>query len=44
MGKIFLSYTRVNDEPFVKQLYQNLIELRKGLILYAPQNIIQAYL
>ncbi len=39
MGNIFLSWARVDDEPFVKQLYQDLVELRKGLILYMPKNI-----
>jgi hypothetical protein len=29
MGKIFLSYARADDEPFVKQLYQDLKE--KGI-------------
>ena len=26
MGKIFLSYAHADDEPFVKQLYQDLTE------------------
>jgi hypothetical protein len=26
MGKIFISYARTDDEPFVKQLYQDLTE------------------
>jgi DnaJ-domain-containing protein 1 len=29
MGKIFLSYARADDEPFVKQLYQDLT--KKGI-------------